>query len=61
MAPFVVEVDSDLPTVLDPREAVEAGWVPLDVWRDPTRKIECHVSSDFYEATGCSPSALPWP
>jgi 8-oxo-dGTP pyrophosphatase MutT (NUDIX family) len=37
VAPFVFEVDCELPTVLDPREAVEAVWVPLDVWRDPTR------------------------
>jgi hypothetical protein len=33
----VFEVEVELPTVLDPREAVEAVWVPLDVWRDPTR------------------------
>lgn len=37
VAPFVFEVDFELPTVLDPREAVEAVWVPLDRWRDPTR------------------------
>jgi 8-oxo-dGTP pyrophosphatase MutT (NUDIX family) len=37
VAPFVFEVEVELPTVLDPREAVEAVWVPLDVWRDPTR------------------------
>jgi len=37
VAPFVFEVDGELPTVLDPREAVEAVWVPLDAWRDPTR------------------------
>ena len=37
VAPFVFEVDSELATVLDPREAVEAAWVPLSVWRDPTQ------------------------
>ena len=37
VAPFVFEVEGELPTVLDPREAVEAVWVPLDVWRDPNR------------------------
>jgi 8-oxo-dGTP pyrophosphatase MutT (NUDIX family) len=37
VAPFVFEVEVELPTVLDPREAVEAVWVPLNVWRDPTR------------------------
>jgi hypothetical protein len=30
-------VEIELPAVLDHREAVEAVWVPLDVWRDPTR------------------------
>jgi 8-oxo-dGTP diphosphatase len=37
VAPFVFEVEVELPAVVDPREAVEAVWVPLDVWRDPTR------------------------
>ena len=37
VAPFVFGVDGELPTVLDPREAVEAAWVPLDVWRDSTQ------------------------
>jgi 8-oxo-dGTP pyrophosphatase MutT (NUDIX family) len=37
VAPFVFGLDGELLTVLDPREAVEAVWVPLDVWRDPTR------------------------
>jgi 8-oxo-dGTP pyrophosphatase MutT (NUDIX family) len=37
VAPFVFEVEAELPTVVDPREAVEAVWVPLDMWRDPTR------------------------
>ena len=37
VAPFVFEVDCELPTVLDPREAVEAVWVSLSVWRDPAK------------------------
>jgi 8-oxo-dGTP pyrophosphatase MutT (NUDIX family) len=37
VAPFVFAVDGPLPTVLDPREAVGAVWVPLSVLRDPTR------------------------
>ena len=37
VAPFVFEVDGELPTVVDHREAVEAVWVPLSIWRDPTR------------------------
>jgi 8-oxo-dGTP pyrophosphatase MutT (NUDIX family) len=37
VAPFVFDVEVELPTVLDPREAVEAVWLPLDLWRDPTR------------------------
>jgi 8-oxo-dGTP pyrophosphatase MutT (NUDIX family) len=37
VAPFVFEVDGQLSAVVDHREAVEAVWVPLDVWRDPTR------------------------
>jgi len=37
VAPFVFEVDDELSAVVDPREAVEAVWIPLDVWRDPTR------------------------
>jgi 8-oxo-dGTP pyrophosphatase MutT (NUDIX family) len=37
VAPFVFEVEVELPTVLDHREAAEAVWVPLDVWRDPAR------------------------
>ena len=37
VAPFVFEVDGELPAVVDPREAVEAVWVPLDVWRNPAR------------------------
>jgi 8-oxo-dGTP diphosphatase len=37
VAPFVFELDGELPAVVDPREAVEAVWIPLDVWRDPSR------------------------
>ncbi len=37
VAPFVFGVEHELPTVVDPREAVEAVWIPLDVWRDPIR------------------------
>jgi 8-oxo-dGTP diphosphatase len=37
VAPFVFEVDCELATVLDAREAVEAVWVPLSVWRDPAK------------------------
>jgi hypothetical protein len=37
VAPFVFEVEVELPTVVDSREAVEAVWVPLDIWRAPTR------------------------
>lgn len=35
VAPFVFPVESELPTVLDQREAVDALWVPLSVLRDP--------------------------
>jgi 8-oxo-dGTP pyrophosphatase MutT (NUDIX family) len=37
VAPFVFVVDAELPTVLDPREAAAALWVPLRDLRDPTR------------------------
>ncbi len=37
VAPFVFGVGSPLAAVLDPREAVEAAWVPLSVLRDPAR------------------------
>ena len=37
VAPFVFEVDGELPAVLDPREAKEAVWVPLDLWCDPAQ------------------------
>ncbi|MBZ5595386.1 MAG: CoA pyrophosphatase [Acidobacteriia bacterium] len=37
VAPFLFRVDGELPTALDPREAVEALWTPLSVLRDPAR------------------------
>ncbi len=37
VAPFVFEVDGELPTVVDRREAVEAIWLPHSVWCDPAR------------------------
>jgi 8-oxo-dGTP diphosphatase len=37
VAPFVFDVDDELPMVLDPREAAEALWTPLSVLRDPAR------------------------
>jgi 8-oxo-dGTP pyrophosphatase MutT (NUDIX family) len=37
VAPFVFAIDDALPTVLDPREAVEAVWVPLSLLGDPAR------------------------
>ena len=37
VAPFLFRVESELPTVLDPNEAVEALWIPLSLLRDPSR------------------------
>jgi 8-oxo-dGTP pyrophosphatase MutT (NUDIX family) len=37
VAPFVFGIEAELPTVLDPREAVAALWVPLRDLRDPAR------------------------
>ncbi len=37
VAPFVFALDGPRPTVLDPREAVDAVWVPLADLRDPAR------------------------
>ncbi len=37
VAPFVFGVDGELPTAVDHREAVQAVWVPLSIWRDPAR------------------------
>ena len=35
VAPFVFRVESEFSTILDPREAVEALWVPIARLRDP--------------------------
>lgn len=35
VAPFVFNVEDELPTVVDPEEAVEAIWVPIRVLRNP--------------------------
>ncbi|MBZ5576786.1 MAG: CoA pyrophosphatase [Acidobacteriia bacterium] len=35
VAPFLFRVDREQPTVLDPREAAEALWIPLGRLRDP--------------------------
>lgn len=37
VAPFVFHVEEEQPVQLDPREAVEAVWVPLSVLRDPAQ------------------------
>ena len=37
VAPFVFTVDEEQPLSLDPREAVDARWVPLSTLRDPAR------------------------
>lgn len=37
VAPFLFRVDGVLPTSPDPREAVEALWIPLGILRDPAR------------------------
>src|SRR5437764_15333442 len=34
VAPFVFEVETELPVVLDQREAVEARWIPLELLLD---------------------------
>ena len=34
VAPFVFQLPAALPTILNPREAVESIWLPLDTWRD---------------------------
>jgi 8-oxo-dGTP pyrophosphatase MutT (NUDIX family) len=42
VAPFVFQVESELPTVLDPREAVEALWIPRKLLLDPARHcLQC--------------------
>ena len=37
VAPYIFGVDFELPTLLDPREAAAALWVPLGELRDPAR------------------------
>jgi hypothetical protein len=37
VAPFVFDVEQELPFVVDPREAVEALWIPLRVLLDPAQ------------------------
>jgi hypothetical protein len=37
VAPFVFEVDGELPTVVNTDEEVEAVWIPLSVWCDPAK------------------------
>jgi len=37
VAPFLFQVDGELATELDPREAAESLWVPLALLRDPVR------------------------
>lgn len=39
VAPFVFHVEQQLPTVLQPEEAVGALWAPLSVLRDPARHV----------------------
>lgn len=39
VAPFLFRVDRTLPTVLDPQEAAEAVWIPLQLVRDPSRHL----------------------
>jgi hypothetical protein len=42
VAPFAFRVATELPTVVDPREAVEARWIPLSTLRDPARhRLQC--------------------
>jgi hypothetical protein len=37
VAPFVFDVDGELPTVVDGEEAVDAVWIPQSVWCDPEK------------------------
>ncbi len=37
VAPFLFRASGELATAVDPREAVEALWIPLDALRDPAR------------------------
>jgi hypothetical protein len=38
VSPFVFRVDSELATILDPREAAHAEWIALSFLRDPARR-----------------------
>jgi 8-oxo-dGTP pyrophosphatase MutT (NUDIX family) len=37
VAPFVFDVETEMPVVLDPREAVEFCWIPVATLADPAR------------------------
>jgi 8-oxo-dGTP pyrophosphatase MutT (NUDIX family) len=37
VAPFLFRARKELPTALDPEEAVEALWLPISLFRDPSR------------------------
>ncbi len=37
VAPFVFGIESELPTIVDHREAVEAVWLPQSIWCDPAQ------------------------
>ncbi len=39
VAPFLFDVDSTLPTVLDPAEAAASLWLPRDLLLDPARHV----------------------
>jgi 8-oxo-dGTP pyrophosphatase MutT (NUDIX family) len=42
VAPFVFQVERELAVVVDPREAVEAQWIPLRALLDPARhSLQC--------------------
>jgi len=43
VAPFVFAVEREQAVVVDPREAVEARWVPLSVFEDPVSHHLCAV------------------
>jgi 8-oxo-dGTP pyrophosphatase MutT (NUDIX family) len=37
VSPFLFRVDEVMPTVLDPEEAADAQWIPLELLRDPAQ------------------------
>lgn len=43
VAPFVFDVEAELPVVLDQREAVEAKWIPLSLLLDAAQHCVCAV------------------